>query len=109
MEMDQVESESCAPDHVLAEKHYDAVSEPAAVRLWLRLLTSSLTIEKRVRRSLPDHFATTLPLFVVLAALDRRAAVMTLGDLSKELMALGGHRYALVSATDWPGHLNMEL
>src|SRR3546814_15027335 len=91
MEMDQVDSESCAPDHVLAEKHYDAVSEPAAVRLWLRLPTCSLTIEKRVRRRLSDALSTTLPRFDVLAALDRRAAGITMGELSTALCVSGGN------------------
>ena len=54
----------------LLEKHGDAVSEPAAVRLWLRLLTCSLTIEKRVRRRHAVDFQPTFTRLVVLAGLE---------------------------------------
>lgn len=106
--MDQERSKSRTPDYVLAEKHYDAVSEPAAVRLWLRLLTCSLTIEKRLRRRLAEDFATTLPRFDVLAALDRRAAGMTMGELSRALLVSGGNLTALVRQLERQGHLQME-
>src|SRR3546814_1255940 len=78
------------------------------LRLWLRLLTCSLTIEKRVRRRLSDEFATTLPRFDVLAALDRRAAGMTMGELSKALLVSGGNLTALVRQLERQGHLQME-
>jgi len=106
--MKQERSKSRTTDYVLAEKHYDAVSEPAAVRLWLRLLTCSLTIEKRLRRRLADDFATTLPRFDVLAALDRRAAGMTMGELSRALLVSGGNLTALVRQLERQGHLQME-
>lgn len=75
----------------LMEKHDDAVSEPEAVRLWLRLLTCSITIEKRVRRRLVEEFDTTLPRFDVLAALARRDRGMTMGELSQALLVSGGN------------------
>jgi DNA-binding MarR family transcriptional regulator len=92
----------------LPEKHNDAVSEPAAVRLWLRLLTCSLTIEKRVRRRLADEFHTTLPRFDVLAALHRRPEGMTMGELSQALLVSGGNLTALVRQLERQGHLTME-
>lgn len=91
----------------LLEKHEDAVSEPAAVRLWLRLLTCSLTIEKRVRRRLADEFETTLPRFDVLAALDRSPDGMTMGDLSQALLVSGGNLTALVRQLQRQGFLTM--
>ena len=106
--MDQLRTDSRASDFVLAEKHYDAVSEPAAVRLWLRLLTCSIIIEKRLRRRLSDDFGTTLPRFDVLAALDRRAAGMTMGELSKALLVSGGNLTALVRQLERQGYLQME-
>lgn len=106
--MDQLRSDSRAQDYVLAEKHFDAVSEPAAVRLWLRLLTCSLTIEKRLRRRLADEFGTTLPRFDVLAALDRRTAGMTMGELSRALLVSGGNLTALVRQLEQQGYLQME-
>lgn len=92
----------------LPEKHDDAVSEPAAVRLWLRLLTCSLTIEKRVRRRLADDFDTTLPRFDVLAALHRRPKGMTMGELSQALLVSGGNLTALVRQLERQGNLRME-
>lgn len=79
----------------LPEKH-DGAAEPAAVRLWLRLLSCSITIEKRVRRRLADQFETTLPRFDVLAALERRTNGMTMGELSQVLLVSGGNLTALV-------------
>jgi DNA-binding MarR family transcriptional regulator len=91
----------------LPEKHNDAVSETAAVRLWLRLLTCSITIEKRVRRRLAEDFETTLPRFDVLAALDRRPVGMTMGELSKALLVSGGNLTSLVRQLEQHGHVKM--
>ena len=55
----------------------------ANVRLWLRLLGCTTQIEKRVQRGLAERFGSTLPRFDVLAALDRRGAGMTMGELSR--------------------------
>ena len=41
------------------------------LRLWLRLLTCTLTIEGRVRTRLRERFATTLPRFDLMAQLER--------------------------------------
>jgi len=92
----------------LAEKHDDAVSEPAAVRLWLRLLTCSMTIEKRVRRRLADEFDTTLPRFDVLAALDRRSEGMMMGELSQALLVTNANLTALVRQLQSLGYLEMR-
>lgn len=92
----------------LAEKHDDAVSEPAAIRLWLRLLTCSMTIEKRIRRRLADEFDTTLPRFDVLAALDRRIDSMTMGELSQALLVTNANLTALVRQLQELGYLEMR-
>jgi len=105
MELVQPRSEAA---NALPEKHDDAVSEPAAVRLWMRLLTCSLTIEKRIRRRLADEFDITLPRFDVLAALDRRPNGMTMGELSQALLVSGGNLTALVRQLERSGYLKME-
>ncbi len=92
----------------LTEKHDDAVSEPAAIRLWLRLLTCSMTIEKRIRRRLADEFDTTLPRFDVLAALDRRTDSMTMGELSQALLVTNANLTALVRQLQELGYLEMR-
>ncbi|TKD51327.1 MarR family winged helix-turn-helix transcriptional regulator [Sphingomonas baiyangensis] len=92
----------------LPEKHDGATSEPQAVRLWLRLLTCSMTIEKRVRRRLADEFDTTLPRFDVLAALDRSPEGMRMGALSQALLVSGGNLTALVRQIEAQGHAAMR-
>ncbi len=68
----------------------------ANVRLWLRLLSCTMVVEKRLRRRLAERFETTLPRFDVLAALDRHPDGMTMGALSKSLLVSNGNVTALV-------------
>ena len=44
-----------------------------SLRLWLKLLGCTMIVEKRLRARLDAEFATTLPRFDVLAALERHA------------------------------------
>lgn len=84
----------------LREKHDGALgigsSERSNLRLWLRLLSCTMVIEKRLRRRLTGRFATTLPRFDVLAALDRHPDGMTMGELSRSLLVSNGNVTALV-------------
>ena len=87
----------------LREKHDGAVSGTldndrgrANVRLWLRLLSCAMVVEKRLKRRFADQFKTTLPRFDVLAALDRHPDGMTMGALSKSLLVSNGNVTALV-------------
>ena len=92
----------------LPEKHAGGVTEPEAVKLWMRLLTCSMTIEKRVRRRLADQFETTLPRFDVLAALDRNPKGLNMGQLSQALLVSGGNLTALVRQLEKQGLLEMK-
>ncbi|MCB2062480.1 MAG: MarR family transcriptional regulator [Novosphingobium sp.] len=67
-----------------------------ALRLWLRLLTTSTEIEKLIRGNLTREFGTTLPRFDILAALDRNPEGLTMGALSKLLMVSNGNVTGLV-------------
>lgn len=86
------------------EKHDGDLAAPAdqrdAVRLWLRLLSCTMVIEKRVRRGLADQFQTTLPRFDILAALDRAAASnsagLSMSALSAALKVSNGNVTGLV-------------
>jgi DNA-binding MarR family transcriptional regulator len=80
----------------LREKHDGALDRSASVRLWLRLLSCSTIIEKRIRRGLIEDFDTTLPRFDVLAALDRHPEGMPLGALSRALLVSNGNITAIV-------------
>ncbi len=63
-----------------------------SLRLWLRMLTCSTTIERRVSQRLRDGFGSTLPRFDLLSALDRAgAAGLTMGEASRKLMVSNGN------------------
>ena len=61
------------------------------LRLWLRLLTCTLTIEGRVRTRLRERFSTTLPRFDLMAQLERNPKGLKMGELSRRLMVTGGN------------------
>lgn len=80
----------------LPEKHDGELGDRSSVRLWLRLLSCTMTIEKQVQRRLAAEFETTLPRFDVMAALDRRGDGMTMGELSRALLVSNGNVTAIV-------------
>lgn len=72
---------------------------PAArqrLRLWLRLLRTTRMIEGEVRHLLRTEFATTLPRFDVMAALDRARDGLTMTGLSRQLVVSNGNITAIV-------------
>lgn len=85
-----------APVLSLREKHDGALAERMDVRVWLRLLSCSTVIEKRLRRRFADRYGTTLPRFDVLATLDRQPDGVTMSELSRALLVSNGNVTALV-------------
>ncbi len=86
----------------------DILGEPAShskqsLRLWLRLLTCSNFIEKRIRHLLKSKFDTTLPRFDVLAALDRATCDLSMSQLSALLMVSNGNVTAIISRLEEEG------
>ncbi len=79
----------------IREKHDGALADRSSVRLWLRLLSCTLTIEKDVQRRLAE-LGATLPRFDVLAALDRHPQGMNMGALSRALLVSNGNVTQLV-------------
>ena len=79
----------------IREKHDGALADRSSVRLWLRLLSCTLTIEKEVQRRFAD-LGATLPRFDVLAALDRHPNGMNMGALSRALLVSNGNATQLV-------------
>ncbi|SNS41464.1 transcriptional regulator, MarR family [Sphingomonas laterariae] len=75
----------------------DAPHSKLSLRLWLRLLSCSTVIEKRIRQRLIDEFDTTLPRFDVLATLNRAPEGMTMGELTTALLVSGGNVTTVVS------------
>lgn len=87
----------------IREKHDGALAGRLDVRVLLRLLSCSMTIEKRLRRRFADQFATTLPRFDVLAALDRHADGLTLGELSRALLVSNGNVTMMIRQLEGDG------
>lgn len=85
---------SAAP--AMREKHGGDLAANQSVRVWLRLLSCAMVIEKRLRRGFADHFETTLPRFDVLAALDAHAEGLQLSALSQRLLVSNGNVTGLV-------------
>ncbi len=80
-----------------ADKLGGAPHSKSSLRLWLRLLSCTLIVEKRVRQRLKDEFGTTLPRFDVLSALDRSADGLTMSQLSQQIMVSNGNVTGVVS------------
>ena len=94
----------------LREKHdgeLGGASAEGSVRLWLRLLSCTMVLEKRVRRSLAEQFRTTLPRFDILAALDRAPDGLSMSALSRALLVSNGNITGLVQTLLRDG--NVEL
>lgn len=92
---------------VLREKHDGALSDQLGVRLWLRLLSCAVVIEKRIQRRLADRFQTTLPRFDILAALDRNPDGMMMSELSRALLVSNGNVTALIKTLAAEGHVRI--
>ena len=73
------------------------------LRIWLRLLTCMNMTESMIRARLHAQFATTLPRFDVLAALDASGVELTMGALSARLMVTSGNVTGLVNAMENDG------
>ncbi|RZF63522.1 MarR family transcriptional regulator [Sphingomonas populi] len=95
-------------DHDPGEKYGGQLHGPTSVRMWLRMLSCTMVIEKRLRRRFIDQYKTTLPRFDVLAALDRRAEGMTMGDLSQMLLVSNGNVTAIVRQLQESGFVAVE-
>lgn len=80
----------------MQEKHEGAASGPLDLRVWVRLLSCVMQMEKRIRRNFVDQFDTTLPRFDVMASLDRYPEGQTMGDLSRSLLVSKGNVTVIV-------------
>jgi DNA-binding MarR family transcriptional regulator len=66
------------------------------LRLWIRLLRASRSIEAELRERLKTEFGSTLPRFDVLAALYREPDGMAMSDLSRFLLVSNGNVTGIV-------------
>lgn len=80
-----------------ARQSESAVPDKLALRLWLRLLACETHVEKMLRARLASEFATTLPRFDVLAALERAPDGLQLTALSRRLRVSNGNVTVVVA------------
>ncbi|MFO1397197.1 MAG: MarR family transcriptional regulator [Burkholderiales bacterium] len=73
------------PERRAGDDHHESL------RLWLRMLTCTLMVERTVRAKLRERFAISLPRFDLMAQLERAPAGLTMGELSRRLMVTGGN------------------
>jgi DNA-binding MarR family transcriptional regulator len=73
------------------------------LRLWLRLYAATGVVERAMRRFLRTRFATTLPRFDLMAALERAPDGLTMGELSRRLMVSGGNVTSVVAGLERHG------
>lgn len=88
------------------EKHDGAPHSKLSLRLWLRMLSCVMVIEKQVRRQLIEQFGTTLPRFDLMAALERRPDGMVMSELSKSLMVSSGNVTSVVDRLIEDGYVS---
>jgi DNA-binding MarR family transcriptional regulator len=80
-----------------AEKLGGSPHSKTSLRLWLRLLSCSMIIERRIRTRLEEEFETTLPRFDVMAALEREPDGLTMSQLSAALLVSNGNVTGIVN------------
>ncbi|HEX7114887.1 MAG TPA: MarR family transcriptional regulator [Steroidobacter sp.] len=88
---------SGAATRTFVEKLGGAPHSKESLRLWLRLLSCSMIIERRIRARLEEEFSTTLPRFDVLAALEREPDGLTMSQLSAALLVSNGNITGIVN------------
>jgi DNA-binding MarR family transcriptional regulator len=79
-----------------------------AVRVWLRLLSSSLQIEGEIRKRLRARFGISLARFDVLAQLARHPEGLQMNRLSSFLMVTGGNVTGLTVELEREGYVLRE-
>lgn len=91
----------------IREKHDGALGDRSSVRVWLRLLSCTMAIEKEVQRRFAAR-GMTLPRFDVLAALDRNREGLSMSALSESLLVSNGNVTGLVKKLVGDGLIAMR-
>ena len=81
----------------------------ARLRLWIRMLRLTRTIESELRENLRTEFGATLPRFDVMAALYRFPDGMILSELSRYLMVSNGNVTGIVNRLENDGLVERTL
>ena len=81
----------------------DLALDKRSLRVWLRLITCSGLIERRVSANLRRDFGESLPRFDFLSALDRSPQGLSLGEVSRRLLVTNGAVTGLASRLERDG------
>jgi len=77
--------------------------EHEALRLWLRLFTTTTMVERVVDSTLKREFGSSLPRFDLLSQLHRAADGLRMGELSARILVTNGNVTWLVAALEREG------
>lgn len=75
------------------------------LKMWIRLLGVTRTVEGQLREFLRLGHDTTLPRFDVMAALWRKREGMTMSELSRMLLVSNGNATTVVDRLEKDGHV----
>ena len=93
-----------------ALRHVDHESSLAhgdheALRLWLRLFTTTTMVERLVDSTLKREFGSSLPRFDLLSQLHRAPDGLRMGELSERILVTNGNVTWLVAALEREGYV----
>lgn len=91
MTTEQLETPPAPAPEVIDHETRATDDDHEALRVWLRLLTCTNTVESRLRNLLRTGFDSTLPRFDMMAQLDRNPDGLKMRELSRRLMVTGGN------------------
>lgn len=93
------------------EASHDVIDQETALganaklqlHVWLRMLTCTQLIERRIRAGLRKSFNTTLPRFDALSQIEAAGGVLSMGELSGRLMVTSGNVTGLIDSMEKDG------
>lgn len=86
----------------------DSNTSKDRLRLWLRVLKATRSVESAVRENLRQDFSTTLPRFDVMAALSQHEQGLKMSELSSVLKVSNGNVTGIVERLVEDGHVLRE-
>lgn len=87
----------------------DTSLEKRRLRMWIRMLRTTRTVEAHLREFLRDQYGTTLPRFDVLAALYRAEDGLRMSALSKQLLVSNGNVTGIVDRLVADGMVQRDI
>lgn len=86
----------------------DSSTSKDRLRLWLRVLKATRSVESAVRENLRQEFSTTLPRFDVMAALSQHDQGLKMSELSSVLKVSNGNVTGIIERLVDDGHVLRE-